>query len=370
MTLDVAFFAFVLISAIIEFANSSFLRMGFSWSAIAGQFTAIFAYGAVRLSVQRSDDVFVLVRGVVITALPVAIIGGLQLVAGHAFNRYLVGATDSAGLERRLELGWPLRATSTIGHWTALSGYLTLTIAAACSLMLWLAHRSERYRWISVAIVIMFVAQLATVTFAPILVSVVVITATALQMRLKVSHIVIALFAAGAGYILFSAQLGHRLEQQLNAPKAQQNSILPESVQYRMGIWERETIPAILEKPLMGWGVNVYNRISTGDAPKQIYWSSPESEWMRTAIGQGLPLMVVQIVLLVAAWRMMKRMNDHLPANEYRPIVIATAGILVVSTFHSHFSSGSVSIIYWVLVAAAISTAVSSRRSGPIYFQG
>ncbi|WP_241384823.1 O-antigen ligase family protein [Rhodococcus sp. CH91] len=352
-TLDIGFIAFVVLSIIIEFANSSFLSIGFSWSSVVTHLTALFAYGAVRLSVQRIEDIFTILRGVVIVAVPVAVIGALQLVAGRTYNSLLVGVTDSAGLERRLELGWPLRATSTIGHWTALSGYLTMTIAAACALMLWRARNSEPYRWISLAITIMFVAQLATVTFAPIAVSVIIVVATAVQMHLKVSHIIVGAITAGTGYILFNAQLTHRLDQQLNAPANQSNSILPESVQYRIGIWERETIPAILDKPVMGWGVNVYNRISTGNAPSQIFWPSPESEWMRTAIAQGIPLAIIQLALLVFAWKLMKHANAKLPGAEYRPLVIAGLGIIFVSTFHSHFSSGSVSLLYWIAAAAA-----------------
>jgi hypothetical protein len=105
--------------------------------------------------------------------------------------------------------------------------------------------------------------------------------------------------------------LSVRLEQQFGynpGGYARPTGLMPESVVYRAYIWTSETIPAILTRPVTGWGLDVYgDRVGWADFPMHIVWSSPESQWLRVAMVGGLAGLALFVYLVLSAWRTLLR---------------------------------------------------------------
>ncbi|WP_328599983.1 hypothetical protein [Rhodococcus sp. (in: high G+C Gram-positive bacteria)] len=306
-----------------------------------------------------------MLQGVFIAAIPVAVLGIAQMLGGRQVSELLVRFTIAPGLQGRLDLGWPLRATSTLGHWTALGGYLAIAIAIGCYLIVEKSGSQLIPKPLVLGIGILFVAQVSTFTFAPILVAIVTMLYTAVQVKIRFIGLLSLVSIGGAAFLLFDEQVGDRLTSQLSSPsKDGLPRWIPETIRYRVGIWNNETVPAVLDSPLFGHGANVYNRISAGTAPSTLRWPSPESEWMRTAVASGVVLAVLEVALLVYAVSKVWTTSDLPGVTSFRTIGIALVGILVISSFHSHFSSGSVAMMFWMVVAVVLSTQDSLTMSG------
>ena len=192
--------------------------------------------------------------------------------------------TRSDGLANRLEAGWSIRATSTIGHWTSLGGYLTGIIAICCFLIT--RRRLAAWGLTAITLLLALVAQIATLTIAPLLVSVGVIIYTLFKARRRRVGIAAAIAVATiAAYRLFAPLSGSALRSSWTGRVSGPLPWVPETVGFRIEIWTEQTIPAILSRPLTGWGNSVYLGPNSGPRPPSLIWKSPESEWLRVPNG-------------------------------------------------------------------------------------
>ncbi len=362
--LDAFLLLYVTAIALVEYFDVTYSDAAFSLSTILNLVGVLAVYFACRLVVTSANDGLRVLQGVFIAAIPVAVLGISQMLGGRQVSELLVRFTIAPGLQGRLDLGWPLRATSTLGHWTALGGYLAIAIAIGCYLIVEKSGSQLIPKPLVLGIGILFVAQVSTFTFAPILVAIVTMLYTAVQVKIRFIGLLSLVSIGGAAFLLFDEQVGDRLTSQLSSPsKDGLPRWIPETIRYRVGIWNNETVPAVLDSPLFGHGANVYNRISAGTAPSTLRWPSPESEWMRTAVASGVVLAVLEVALLVYAVSKVWTTSDLPGVTSFRTIGIALVGILVISSFHSHFSSGSVAMMFWMVVAVVLSTQDSLTMS-------
>ncbi|MCZ4278360.1 O-antigen ligase family protein [Rhodococcoides yunnanense] len=359
-SIDILTVALIGVRILAEMLNWIYLDIVFASSAIGDFVLGYVALVLVRLMVQSKEDFHTLIRWLTVPAIAVAVIAVLQVINTPGLNDLLIQHVNSGGLAARLEKGWDIRATSTIGHWTALGGYLLVVIAARCVMIV----NGTRKRWDWLVILLLFLGQLSTLTFATIFASVAVLVGTLVLIRASLIWVVGVIGASIGIWYTVGSLIADRIDKQSEGSAALGGSYswLPESLGFRLVVWMNETIPAILERPISGWGIYAYQNRGTGKASEHLRWISPESEWMRTAVSSGLPALVLQFILLLCVYLLIRRVGMSEGLIRTGPIQVAFVGLVIISTIHSHFANRGVPLILWPIVGGLI--ALSTISSG------
>lgn len=365
--IDLLFAIFIAARLASELANASELRHPVFSGTLLLPVVAYAGFALARQSVMSAEQAVLFLRGLSLPAVGVSLLAVLQVLRLPEATQFITTFVSAAGYERRLELGWAVRGTSTVGHHTALGGYLVCIAAAAC-LDLLISRRltGKIARTPVLILLIVLVGQITTFTFATIALSLLIGLITLLMLGLR-PLLTVLLGAAGvATWQLFGAELEARLNSQTSAT-SQEFAGLPETIAYRMGIWTRETVPAILERPVTGWGLDVYSAASKGwpSYPTQLSWGSPESEYLRTLITGGAVVLLAQVGLFIAVWLLIRASRRVAGRTVSVPLGTLFLGLLVLSVLHSHFANPGVPYAFWPIVGVCAGLIEVGRRHSP-----
>lgn len=349
---DIAFILFLLgyLSAEIANANEIVGRTA-AVGAVVGLSVPYLATRAARRVISTWDSWIDFSRALAAPGVFVAAIALLQVLGLPGLNQILLNTAPNEGLRHRMLVGDSIRATSTIGHWSSLGGYLCVVSAVICCVLIYTKQRGGGTRKDAWFLVVLSVGQVTTVTFATIALQAVIIGSTLVAIRIK-PIVLISVGATGAGgWLLFGNMLSARAEYQASGTGylGSQYNWIPETIAYRVFLWSQQTIPAVELRPWTGWGADIYTD-SAVVRPPTLVWLSPESEWMRTAVTVGLIVLVLQIALLFTAWKQSLRSGTTEPW--VAPIRLMFFGIVIISFIHSHLSNPGVPLIFWVLIAS------------------
>ncbi|MBN0974524.1 O-antigen ligase family protein [Gordonia sp. BP-119] len=356
---------YVFLRVFTDLVDASTLAVSIPLASIADAVVILCAYATVRAVVRSVGDAIGLLGTMIYPAFVVAFIAVLQLLDIGQITAVLAEHTRSGGLNGRLERGWSeIRATSTIGHWTALGGYLVCMTAVTCALLLSDdgGVRTARVRTLILATLLM--GALATLTFAPIVVVCAIIGFTLYRLRDRAGFMIGAIAAPSVVLlVLIAPQLIARFDKQVSndGRLVSEYSWLPESIAFRVDVWVREALPAANQRLLTGWGSDVYGRIGQEGAPPELHWMSPESEWVRTLVSGGAILLLIQLCLIAVAVRWTMRASRLSELNWCAPVTWALIGLVCMSIVHSHFTNRGVPLAIWPVVAAVVSAAVVYR---------
>lgn len=346
-------------AAFILFLTGYFIAEQINTNEISGRSTAIgaviglavpyLATRAARSVTSTWSSWITFSRGLVKPGVLVAIIAVLQVLGFPGLNDLLLNTAPNEGLRQRLAVGDSIRATSTIGHWSSLGGYLCVVSAALCCVLIYTKRRGGLTKRDSWFLIVLSLGQMTTVTFATIALQAVIVGATLVALRVKPAVIVSLGVAVMAAWFLFGAMLSDRVEYQSSGSGylGTQYNWVPETIAYRIYLWGQQTIPAIELRPWTGWGADIYTE-SAAVRPPTLVWLSPESEWMRTAVSVGVVVLILQIVVIFTAWRESLRRRAGDPW--VTPLRLMFLGVIVVSFIHSHLSNPGVPLILWVVV--------------------
>ncbi|WKK71703.1 hypothetical protein Q0F99_00260 [Rathayibacter oskolensis] len=273
--MDYSFVALLVVWALIELINASELRHSPFLGVLITVGISYLASIPVRMVVRGPSDLSPFLRGFALPGVAVSIIAVAQLLRVPGVNAILVQYTNSAGLAERLTSGWDIRGTSTIGHWTALGGYLACVIAATCVDLIISRNGSRLAAWPVVVLAILFAGSITTLTFAVVGTSAVIIALTALRLKIRPVLVISSLGVAFAGWTFFGQSIADRLEQQSGQSPyvIAQYAWLPQTIGYRVNIWVTETLPAIDERLLTGWGLRSTRRHSRTGRSARSPWS-------------------------------------------------------------------------------------------------
>lgn len=363
---DYLMVAFASLSLATDVIDSLTLRVQMPVSAMADTVVITAAYFVARVSIRTEDGLRRLLLWMMVPGVAVALLAVAQIVDPDGIGMLVAEHTVSGGLNTRIENGWDIRATSTIGHWTALGGYLVCQVAINCALLILAASRGSRYQPVYLLTLVVFImGAFATLTFAPIIVCLVVAAAAMFIVRKSLNLSTLIMCAPALALLAFLLpQILQRTEKQLGSGERLTSAFpwLPESVAFRAEIWTNETVPAALHRPWTGWGSNVYGRLNTGTVPSELLWGSPESEWFRTLVSGGILLLACQIALLVGAVYWLSR-GSAATNGWTTPILWAFIGIVIISFVHSHFANRGVPLALWPMVGGAIAVCIASHQA-------
>lgn len=356
--IDLAFLGFIIVVVVVEVFNATDLGHSPWFNVPLALALSYVAMLAARLVVTSKVTLIAFLRGLTMPAIVVSAIAVLQLLRVPGVEQLLSVLIRSDGLDARIAARWDIRATSTIGHWTALGGYLAAITAAGCLDLLISRRKRSLHPWPVVVIAVALAGEVATLTFATVGVAVAVVGLTVLAIGARPILVILAVIVAFGGWGIFGQDISNRLEAQSGGGNyaAQDFSWLPQTVGYRANIWLTETSPAIAQRPLTGWGWQVYTATSEGWVvkPGSLVWGSPESEWFRTLISGGWASLAAEIALLLSGMGVIIASRRSLGLRPVAPVLATFIGLIVISSIHSHFANAGVPLVLWPLIGALI----------------
>jgi len=242
-----------------------------------------------------------------------------------------------------------LRITSTLGHFSGLAAYLAFTIILV--LACYTVGERMKISSLLLAITALFdsIALILTGTFSGwIGLAVGVAAVFILTGRLPKLFILIVCGIALAA-LIFQSFLSARLDQQLGAGAIQ--GFLPQSLAFRVMLWENLFLPAIGQHLLFG----------AGPAPAVLNsWPAEESQYFLLLLRGGLPYFFSYLLLIGVAmtmcWRQMKsnsRDAKHTVALALLVILI-TMSVMNVSAEYFTYVGGTQ--VLWMILAIVVAS--------------
>lgn len=356
---DFAMITLIFVRAVVEIFNSSDLGHPIATGAVTTLVLLYVSSFPARLTVRSREDFRAFILCLALPAVLVAVLAVLQLIRFPGVMDWILQNVSVGGLQSRVEAGRDdLRATSTIGHWTALGGYLSVATALLCvDLLMSRGTRGVSRRIVVIgSILVIFVGQVSTLTFATIALCAAVILFTILQMRVNPFYLIVLALGGLVAWQTFGASIESRLEDQAVVSRYTDESLrwLPSTVAYRVRIWQTETFPAIGERPVTGWGQQTYNFPSDWSVfPSVLVWNSPESQWFGLLVRGGIIDLAAFVILIIAMFVTLRRARTSLQ-SAWIPLLVMFVGILVTCSINSPFSTNGVPQMWWPAVGSLI----------------
>lgn len=364
---DILFMTFVLLSACVEYLNASQLNFDLELISVFTDLFYVLAYATVRLTVSNIESCAQLLRGVVWPALPMSVLGVLQLLGVDIVIRLSTAIAPTNSVENRLERGDSLRAWGLTGHWTGYGGYLTCVVAALICIMLIDRQSQNRIMKTDVASLgILLSGVLATLTFSVVISALAIVLLSWKKLKAGVNGVIAITLVAMSSILMLRPFLAGRFDQQFDPSVSAQDlpPWLPSTIAYRFVIWERETIPALLERPFIGWGSGAYGGGTVGRIyPVQLNWLSAESQWFSIAVGYGIIVTSAFALLIVAAGMMFLRAKRISRGPFFDPFIVLWISLFLTSFTVAIFTNRGTPSVFYILLgcAAAVHSNYSSK---------
>lgn len=360
--LDAAFLLYIVVRTAAEAWNASELQHSAYAGITLDPAMYYLAFLAARWVTESDENLIGLLRGLTAPVFFVAPLAIAQVLRVPGVGEFILANVSAGGFERRFGLNYELRGTATIGHHTAMGGYLLVLAAIACTDLLLTRSRG---RWSSYPLVVLGLAilgQVTTLTFATIGATAVVILLTLLKLGIRPGILVASFVAMALAWGVFGSSVESRVEDQ-TIRKSDEFGWLPSTVAFRMEVWINETIPAIAHRPFTGWGSDVYSAAEKDwpITPSELVWISPESEYLRTLIAGGWVSLIAEAFLLLVVLVALIRASRRLSGGIAVPAITVFAVLLIISTMHSHLSNPGVPYLLWPLIGAILGARIESE---------
>lgn len=355
---DIAFLSFVFLSAIIEYINSSQLHYEADVISVFTDLFYLLVYVTARLSIVDVDSCKQLLRGIIWPALPMSILGVLQLLGVGFIVRLSMAIAPTTAVGNRIERGDSVRAWGLTGHWTGFGGYLTCVVAAVVCVML--IERQTRDRVLRrdvVSLGILFCGVLATLTFSVIISSLAIVLFAWRRLKVGINGLFAMILVAASSALVLGPFIAGRFDQQFDPGVSAQDlpPWLPSTLAYRLVIWERETIPAIIERPFLGWGSGAYGGNEVGRIyPIHLDWLTAESQWFSIAVGYGLLATLLFASLIGVAGVMFIRVSRKSGCTFLAPFVTLWVSLVITSFTVGIFSNRGTPAVFYILLGCAV----------------
>jgi O-antigen ligase len=152
--------------------------------------------------------------------------------------------------------------------------------------------------------------------------------------------------AAAVSLIVVGPVLGNRLTNQFgNVAGSSKSSLEPQTVSFRTEVWTQQYLPAVAQRPLDGYGLQL---------PSTIAWPYPESQYIALLIEGGYPLLIMYLCLLWGAFdqaRRASRSRDPVEQAIGRSLVVTVVSLLVLGVTWPFLSNGGLPQVLWCLFA-------------------
>lgn len=250
-------------------------------------------YRAVRVALpearQRSRALALILLG----SVPVTLLTMMQQFNVLGAKALIARITDVG--ERSLTFKYQQlseRVTGPFPHWQVLSAYLFAVFLVGAVVLL-AKRRDVLPRWALAGVMLLLAVSLAaTVTITTILATIVGCLALGVWYGRGLQMGAVLAAVAAVAVLLFGSLFAQRYEDQAQTRSATaHSSILPQTVAFRVSVWERHYIPLVGQYLPSGYGPLL---------PKNIGFKYPESLYLQLLLRGGVPLLLIYAGLIVA----------------------------------------------------------------------
>jgi hypothetical protein len=282
------------------------------------------------------------IRFVMLASIPVSILTLMQQfnVAGvRSLMTTLTGTNIYA-----TTVGSVPRATGPFPHWHGLAGYVLLIILLGVSVVLEPGQRVMRKRYILVTLAFALAALVQTASLAPMLAAVagVVIIGVSIGQGRRVFAWLGAIAVVGA--LLFGPLLVSRVQQQYRATTVTQDqSVLPQTIVFRLQVWKTEYLPVIEQNLVTGYGPTL---------PPHLYFHYAESLYVTLLLRGGVPLLLIYLGLMTSLAlraRDVSRSAEQERRIVGRVVLAAVPLMMTIDTIATYFLDSGPAPLLWAL---------------------
>lgn len=351
---DAAFLLFILALLTTESINSAQLEYQAQVSRTITPTLWLMTYISGRLAIREAPDGARFARAFIAPIFGVAPIALLQVLSFPMAVNLTTSFVDSPGFEARVVNDSLIRAVGLVGGWTSFGGYVIVIAALSVGLLVRSREEPDERPWYPVAALsAAVVAALTTLTFTIIIVAVIVAIMGVRDLRHRIRIAIIFAIALIIGFLTLEASARERISQQFTYQGRLAYWLpewMPNTIGYRIWIWTTETFPMIAERPLTGWGADVYEAAIVGHfnapyrvTPLQAQWPTAESQWFGTMMTDGIVGLTALVFLYGSAYfiivRLLRTAETRWIAHPNAWLLVATA-VFMASTAISLTNKG------------------------------
>ncbi|WP_165067520.1 O-antigen ligase family protein [Marisediminicola senii] len=330
-------------------------------------------YIAARISVRSYDQAVYFLRQFVwpiLIATPLAL---GQSLGNPGITQLVLAVAPGAGATRRLENDGLTRATGLVGHWTGFGAYAVCVVAAAVALLIISKHLGlRRPRLALVTLLAAAMCVISTLTLSVAVAALAIVLCCWRSAGLGRQLLIAAGVLSATASVVFGSLIQARVDQQFTDRVSRISWLpdwVPDTLNYRARIWTEQTIPMVQDRPLTGWGTNLYEGVYLGLEgqrvyPTQLLWHSPESQWLGSAMTFGLFGLCAQVVLLLAIAHLL--ISAHRERDSMliaRPILMLFVMSILVATTVPVFTNRGFPMAFWPLLGVLTGIYLSGSRS-------
>jgi O-antigen ligase len=254
-------------------------------------------YWTVSRSVRTPAELAVVVRWLLILSLAPASLAILQAFDVPGIRSLLIRVTGGPSLAVH-GAGGLIRATGPFPIWHSLAAYLLIAVVLSMALLLRPDRRVAPQPVVYVVAAVDVAALVLSVT-APVVgwAAVAVLVLAALRGRFAQAALLLAA-ATGLAGIVFAGTISARVAEQSTtsavALHEERSSLLPQTIAYRLSIWERDYVP------LLGRAVpyGVANEL-----PESAVFQHAENQYILLALRGGLLLLLGALAAMAVLGR-------------------------------------------------------------------
>ncbi len=346
-TLEWLLLGWGLVWAVLSTYDSIVLRQHLTlsqWGTVIGQLQFFLLYRTVRVTLRTRRERIVGLAILFVAVVPMTLIAILQEVNIGGLRTTLSNITGNIS---PLQTQGIIRATGVFGNWAALAGYLMPLFLVLVALAL--GRQLRRYPRAALCLATLMVIGIVLTAELSVLactvLGVVYIGARYSRFAKTVRWLAIAAVVCA---VVVGPVLASRFDQQFGAVAGSSRSALvPQTVQFREQVWTQQYLPAIAQRPLTGWGVEL---------PQTIQWPYPESQYIAVLIEGGYALLVMYLILLWAMFdraRNASRSRDPVEQALGRALLVCVVSLVPLGAIWPFFSNGGLPQVLWCLFALA-----------------
>lgn len=371
---DVALILFSVATLMVDLINAKDLNFTADYMVATRPIFWLMVLWAGRFVLHSMEDASDFLVGFTLPVFPSAVIGFGQLVGIDFIQQFVIKwAPDSAGLSSRLDQDKLIRATGFVQNWTQFGAYLCTVIAAAMALLITSKiHKigNALYPWL--VLMTAGFAVLSTLTLSAVGTALAIFLVCSREAKAIGKSLSILIFVGLISSAFLSAYIEERLDQQFATSAVVSSdgdgSWIPSTLLYREKIWITETIPMVAERPLTGWGSNVYAAAqgATGDVgrvyPNKMKWLSPESQWFSLLMNFGSIGLIGFLCIVFYMVKILYKSYKVKASWIYKPTATLLFMMIISAFVASVFTNHGLPIGLWALLAV-----VSIYQSKPQY---
>jgi hypothetical protein len=298
---------------------------------IFGQLQFFLLYRAVRITVRTKRQQRVALVTMALVTVPMALLALLQEVGFGGLRNTLNTITGSTS---PLQTSGVIRATALFGNWASLAGYLfpILVLIVALALAGQLRNRTRAALIVSSLLVLgLLLTTEISVTICLVL-SILVLGVQYGRSGKIFTWLGIAIVVA---ICALGPILGARLNSQFGFDAgSNHSSLVPQTVAFRENVWTQQYLPAVAQRPLAGYGVQL---------PSSIQWQYPESQYIAVLIEGGYPLLIMYLILIGGMFeqaRKISKSDDPVEKALGRTLVVCVVSLLALGITWPFASNG------------------------------